>query len=99
MISVTHGSVTVPVGRKKFWTALGANQIAGFVTVSSEKKNYFLSLVMQIPKKVPQQRYMTSRLEMCAWFHFPTRVSFISSLLCHAPRIQKCHIATLKLEK
>ena len=54
---------------------------------------------MQIPKKVPQQRYMTSRLEMCAWFHFPTRVSFISSLLCHAPRIQKCHIATLKLEK
>ena len=54
---------------------------------------------MQIPKKVPQQRYMTSRLEMCAWFHFPTRVSFISSLLCHAPRVQKCHIATLKLEK
>ena len=38
MISVTHGSVTVPVGRKKIWTALGANQIAGFVTVSSEKK-------------------------------------------------------------
>ena len=41
MISVTHGSVTVPVGRKKIWTALGANQIAGFVTVSSEKKKIF----------------------------------------------------------
>ena len=55
MISVTHGSVTVPVGRKKIWTALGANQIAGFVTVSSEKKKLFLSLVMQIPKKYPNR--------------------------------------------
>ena len=56
MISVTHGSVTMPVGRKKkIWTVLGANQIAGFVTVSSEKKKKFLSLVMQIPKKYPNR--------------------------------------------
>ena len=41
--------------RKKIWTALGANQIAGFVTVSSEKKNYFLSLIMQMPKKYPNR--------------------------------------------
>ena len=38
MISVTHGS---PWAEKKIWTALGANQIAGFVTVSSEKKIIF----------------------------------------------------------
>ena len=38
MTSVTHGS---PWAEKKIWTALGANQIAGFVTVSSEKKIIF----------------------------------------------------------
>ena len=38
MHSVTHESVTVPVGRdKKIRTALRTNQIAGFVTVPSEK--------------------------------------------------------------
>ena len=41
--------------KKKIWTVLGANQIAGFVTVSSEKKKKFLSLVMQIPKKYPNR--------------------------------------------
>ena len=35
-----YESVTVPVGRdRKIRTALRANQIAGFVTVPSEKKN------------------------------------------------------------
>ena len=39
MYSATHQNVTVPVGRdRKIRTALGTNQIAGFVTVPSEKK-------------------------------------------------------------
>ena len=42
MFSATHERVTVPVGGvKKIWTALRANQIIGFVTVPSEKKNEF----------------------------------------------------------
>ena len=45
MLSATHESVTVPVGRvRKIWTTLRANQIVGFVTVPSEKKiNFDLS--------------------------------------------------------
>ena len=39
MFSVTHESVTVPMGRdRKISTALKTNQITGFVTVSSKKK-------------------------------------------------------------
>ena len=39
MYSATNESVTVPVGRdRKIRTALRTNQIAGFVTVPSEKK-------------------------------------------------------------
>ena len=39
MFSATHESVIVPVGRdRKIRTTLRANQIAGFVTVPSEKE-------------------------------------------------------------
>ena len=39
MYSVTHGIVTVPVGRdRKIHTALKTNQTARFVTAPSEKK-------------------------------------------------------------
>ena len=39
MFSVTHESVTVPVGRdRKIWTAQRTNQIARFITVPSEKE-------------------------------------------------------------
>ena len=39
MFSATHESVTVPVGRdRKIRTTLIANEIAGFVTVPSEKE-------------------------------------------------------------
>ena len=37
--SVTHESITVPVGRdRKIWIALRTNQIAGVVTVPPMKK-------------------------------------------------------------
>ena len=40
MYSATHESVTVPIGRgRKIRTALRTNQIEGFVTVPSWKKN------------------------------------------------------------
>ena len=39
MFSVTHESVTVPVGRdRKIWTTQRTNQIARFITVPSEKE-------------------------------------------------------------
>ena len=39
----THDTVTVPVGRiRKIWTPLGANQMAGFVTVPSLLKLFFV---------------------------------------------------------
>ena len=39
MYLATHESVTVPVGRdRKILTGLRTNQIAGFITVPSEKK-------------------------------------------------------------
>ena len=43
MKSGTHDSVTVPVGSvRKIRTTLGANQMAGFVTVPSLPKLYFI---------------------------------------------------------
>lgn len=43
MKSGTHDSVTVPVGRvRKIRTTLGANQMAGFVTVPSLLKLFFV---------------------------------------------------------
>ena len=39
MYSATRESFTVAVGRdRKIWTAIRTNQIAGFVTLPSEKK-------------------------------------------------------------
>ena len=38
MYSATHESVTVPIDRGRKVLALRVNQIAGFVTVPSEKK-------------------------------------------------------------
>ena len=44
MYLATHESVTVPVGRdRKILTGLRTNQIAGFVTVPSEKKISYLT--------------------------------------------------------
>ena len=44
MFSVNYESFTVPVGRdRKIRIALRANQIAGFVTLATEKKSRMIS--------------------------------------------------------
>ena len=49
MFSVTHESVTVPMGRdRKIWTAQTTNQIARFITVPCEKKiNIWIDSLLQ----------------------------------------------------
>ena len=48
--SVTHESITVPVGRdRKIWIALRTNQIAGVVTVPPMKKlKVFIKFTTQL---------------------------------------------------
>ena len=49
MFSVTHESVTVPVGRdRKIQTALKTNQTARFITMPSEKKKTMCSITSEI---------------------------------------------------
>ena len=58
MFLATHKSVTLPVGRdRKIQTALRSNQIAGFVTMSSEKKIKFVSFwVINFKKQILFQK-------------------------------------------
>ena len=51
MFLATYNSVTLPVGRdRKIQTALRSNQIAGFVTMPSEKKIKFVTFGLSISK-------------------------------------------------